>query len=130
MTTTTQAQAVRGASAPATSSINTLPYRDRADDLSMKLDNLMEVVKLMAFTAETRRALARIQASPYSREVLKTVINSAVPFEGLEDNTGDVLHYVAGQLDEFNREFTENLYGLARVSSPSEATTVQEGGAA
>jgi hypothetical protein len=139
MKKTTQAQAMRGFDTPeqaqdsATSPrIDTLQFRDRADNLSWKLDNLMELVNLSAAGADARRALGKIKASPHTGEEVQAILKTAAPWEELEEHAGDVLHYVACQLNEVNDEFTENLYSLARLSSPSEAAqaATQEGGAA
>jgi hypothetical protein len=140
MKKTTQAQAVRGASMPATSPV-TLTHRlavkaatERAEVISLKLYGLTEIVKLAAFAVEARRTLGGIQHVMPDHPKAQAAINDNVPYSTnwaeMDNNTGEVLWYVSMQLEEVNGDATKNVYALARVASPSEATTAQEGGAA
>lgn len=85
--------------------------------ISLQLKNLTAIVKLAAFAAEARRTLSEIQDLarhlPDLKTTLKDEISNPNSWAGLEDNTSDVLDYVARQMEKINGEFTENLYCLA-----------------
>ena len=127
MTKTTQAQAVRGLDTPEQNQVSvTTLDTTTADVLSLKLYNLTEIVKLAAFAAEARRTLSGIQDvmhyRPEMREAITNNVNSSANWSEMSDNTGDVLHYVANELQDVNSEFTGAVYALARA--------VKKGGAA
>ena len=87
----------------------------RFDAISLTLYNLTEIVKLAAFAAEARRTLTCIHDTLHYRQEMKQVIcdsvSNSAQWAELEDNTADVLDYVARQLRVVNREFDENFYG-------------------
>ena len=92
---------------------------DKADDLSLRLSHLTDLVKLVAFAAEARRVLRGIhEAANYQPELQKAVMK-AVPasntWRSMKDSTGEVLNHVAHQLDEVNTSFTDSVYSLSRV---------------
>ncbi len=95
----------------------------QADEISLKLCNLTEIVKLAAFAAEARRTLEEIKNvmhyRPEMQKVIKDGVLNASNWSELEDNTGDVLGYVARQLEKVNDDFTQNLYGLAHAKTGS-----------
>ena len=92
---------------------------DKADDLSFQLNRLTGLVKLAAFAVEARRVLSGIhEAANYRPELEKAVMN-AVPASNswlaMDDNVGEVLDYVAQQLEEVNTGFTDSVYSLSRL---------------
>lgn len=91
-----------------------------ADALSMKLYNLTEIVKLAAFAAEARRTLTGIESVMHYRPEMREAITTSVPassnWNDLPDNTGDVLHYVAGQMDDMQDDLLKGVYDLARAA--------------
>ena len=93
----------------------------KADVLSLKLYHLTEIVKLAAFSAEARRTLKGIDDATFWRSEMKGFIEDAVSASNnwleLDDATSNVLAYVAGQLEEVNVDFTQNLYDLAAVKA-------------
>jgi hypothetical protein len=107
--TNTQAQQRRAAAATA-----------QSDEISQTLDNLTEIVRLAAFAAEARRTLVGIDNTLHYRPEMKQIIRDSVlnaaQWSEMEDNTGEVLFYVARQLEKVNGDFTENLYDLAHPS--------------
>lgn len=139
MAHTTQAHGVRGfatleqVSASAREAAAQEANR-KAEALSGRLDNLTAIVKLAAFAAEARRTLTAIYGvMPFIPNMEKAISNCASPvnqWSSLEDNAGDVLVYVAMELEDVNNDFLEHAYDLARVSSPGEAATAKKGGEA
>jgi hypothetical protein len=89
-------------------------------EISMMLSNLTAMVKLAAFATEARRTLAEIDNAlhfrPEIQKVVHDYVSNSAQWAVLEDNTGDVLSYVARQLEKVNDDFTENLSDLARSS--------------
>jgi len=89
----------------------------RFDEISLTLHNLSEIVKLAAFAAEARRTLAAIDNALYFREEVQEMIRMGVSnsrqWSEMEDNTGDVLDYVARQLHQVNDDFNTNFQDLA-----------------
>ena len=98
----------------------------KANDLSLKLYQLTEIVKLAAFSAEARRTLKGIENAKIYRPEIEKVIADAVTASNnwleMEDATGNVLAYVARQLDEVNGDFTQNLYDLADAKAGNTET--------
>lgn len=92
----------------------------QAVEISMMLSDLTAMVKLAAFATEARRTLAEIDNALHFRPEIQKVVHDSVSnsaqWSALEDNTGDVLSYVARQLEKVNDDFTENLCDLARSS--------------
>ncbi|ABM37952.1 hypothetical protein [Polaromonas naphthalenivorans] len=91
---------------------------DKADDLSLRLYNLTEIVKLAAFAADARRTLAGIrEATQYRPEMQKFIDSVPASSNWLvhECNAGEVLSYVACQLEEVNTGFTDGTYSLSRL---------------
>ena len=91
---------------------------DKADDLSSRLNQLTEIVKLAAFAADARRTLVAIQeATHYRPDMQKVIDNVPLAHNWLthECNVGEVLSYVADQLEEVNDGFTDGVYGLSRL---------------
>lgn len=134
MKKTTQAQAVRGFDTPEQSSA--IEAARKIEDLSFKLHNLAEVVKLAGFSAEARRTLSAIyslaQVLPEVGQNITQCVNAPDAWRDRHDNTGDVLFYVADELDSIRDGFEDSRAALVRLSSPSEAAqaATQEGGAA
>ncbi|MDO8774295.1 MAG: hypothetical protein Q7K57_37395 [Burkholderiaceae bacterium] len=89
----------------------------KADDLSLKLFNLTEIVKLASFAAEARRVLEGIKAgTAYNPDMQKVIDNcSACPHTWMEmdDSTGNVLDFIGRELGAINIGFTEAVYDLA-----------------
>jgi len=94
-----------------------------ADDLSFKLGNLTEIVKLAAFASEARRTLTAIydlgKVLPEVGDNIKQCVNSPHAWSEQHDNTGEVLFYIADELESVRDALEENRAALARVSSPS-----------
>ena len=92
---------------------------DKADDLSLQLNHLTELVKLAAFAAEARRVLSGIHDVANCQPELQKAIMKAVPasntWQGMADTFGEVLSQVARQLDEVNANFTDCVVGLSRL---------------
>lgn len=120
--TNTDAQQRRSAAATA-----------QSDEISLTLHNLTEIVKLAAFAAEARRTLAGIDNTTHyqseMREVIRTSVSNSENWDEMEDSMGEVLTFVARQLEKVNGDFTKNLYDLAH---PGRGRTESEkiGGAA
>ncbi len=93
-----------------------LDARSRADDFSMKLDQLKGIVELVAFACEARRVLDGIEFSAQRRPVLKEMIDAAVDSPilcgDMRDASGDVLQYVARQLEDLNTAWTRAHYDV------------------
>ena len=75
-----------------------------SDELSFKLHNLLEIVKLDAFAAEARRPLNAIHslAQILPGEVgdnIERLVNAPNAWNEIEDNSGGVLHYIADELE-------------------------------
>ena len=89
----------------------------KADDLSLKLFNLTEIVKLASFAAEARRVLEGIKdAAAYNPDMQKVIDNSSVhphTWTEMDDSTGNVLDYIGRELGSINIGFTEAVYDLA-----------------
>lgn len=101
------------------------------NDISLKLYNLTQIVKMAAFAAEARRTLSEVQdlarCTPEFKTTLYDGTSNPNNWAELEDNTADVLDYVARQLEKVNGEFTANLYDLAdemRTVVPAEADKI------
>ena len=94
---------------------------DKAEDLSLQLNHLTNLVKLAAFAAEARRVLSGIHDVANCQPELQKTIMRAVPASntwlGMTDSSGEVLNYVARQLDEVNAGFTDSVYSLSHVKS-------------
>lgn len=99
----------------------------KADELSLNLFNLTEIVKLAAFAAESRRVLNDItNSAAHLPEIAKFIENSsecAYTWEDMSDSTGNVLGYISMQLDIVNKGFLDTVYDLAQG-------TERKGGAA
>jgi hypothetical protein len=140
MSKTIQAQAMRGfvtpeqaqAQASAREAAAQAAMR-KADALSLKLDNLTEIVKLAAFAAEARRTLTAVYGVmrfiPNMEEAIQSGAKPMNNWSSLQDNTGDVLVYVAAELEEVNTDFIEHAYSLA-IPSEADSVTVTKGGEA
>ena len=91
----------------------------KVNDLSLKLNYLTEIVKLAAFSTEARRTLKGIDnAKAYRPEVEKVIagaVQSSSNWLEMEDVTGNVLVYVARQLEEVNGDLMQNVYDLANA---------------
>ena len=102
--------------------INTIPdaATSKADALSMQMYHLIGVVKLAAFAAEARRTLDGIRDLTDCHVEVKQAIDGSVSamsdWRERDDNAGEVLDYVARQLDEVRSEFTETVHDLARAA--------------
>ena len=93
----------------------------KAEDLSLRLFHLTEIVKLAAFSAEARRMLKGIDDATAWRPEMKGFIEDAVSASNtwmeMEDATSNVLTYVAVQLQEVSVDSTQNLYELAAIKA-------------
>ena len=102
--------------------------------ISSKLHNLTEIVKMAAFAAEARRTLGEIQdlarLMPEFKSALKNETSNPNSWAELEDNTADVLDYVARQLKQVNSDLCENLYSLADHTREPLPNDKKRGGAA
>jgi hypothetical protein len=118
MSKTTQAHGVRGLFTPEQASA----ANGKSEALASRLYGLTEIVKLAAFAAEARRTLTEIYV------MNEPIQNCAVPsdnWSNLQDNTGDVLVYVAAELADVNNAFTDHNDELVRLLfSPGEANSV------
>jgi hypothetical protein len=96
----------------------------KADDLSLKLYGLTEIVKLAAFASEARRTLQGISGvmkhHPEMQAAVATSVGTSSNWEALEDVTGNVLAHLARELDAVNVEFTQAAYALANAASSTE----------
>lgn len=91
----------------------------KANALSMQMYNLIGIIKLAAFAAEAGRTLDGIRDVTDYRVDVKQAIADSVSAMGdwreRDDNAGEVLDYVARQLEEVRSEFAETVHGLARA---------------
>ena len=92
---------------------------NKADDLSLKLLRITQIVKLAAFASESRRALESIERTaehwPDMRKAIIDGCEGSATWTVLDDVCGSVLDYIAEELQELNGEFTETVHGLARA---------------
>ena len=92
---------------------------DKAHDLSLRLDHLTGLLKLAAFAIEARRVLSGIHEAKKDQPVLAQAVTKAVPTSNtwlsMDDSVGEVLNYVARQLEEVNTGFTDSVYRLSRL---------------
>lgn len=99
-----------------------MSHTTEADDLSFKLLNLTEIVKLAAFAAEARRTLTAMHslacALPDMGDTVRQCVNSPRAWMDREDNAGQVLLYVADELESARRAFEESRDALALAASP------------
>ena len=90
---------------------------DKADDLSLQLNRLTDLVKLAAFAVEARRVLSDLHEAKSRQPELEKAIMKAVPASNswlaMDDNVGEILGHVAIQLEKVNDGFTEGMYSLA-----------------
>ena len=93
---------------------------DKAEDLSLQLNRLTNLIKLAAFAAEARRVLSGIHDVANCQPELQKAIMKAVPASntwlGMADTSGGVLSHVARQLDEVNASFTSCVFSLSRLN--------------
>lgn len=89
---------------------------DRADALSMRLYHLKNVVHLASFAAESRRTLEGIESATHCRPEMQSVISEHVEAMNTwacrKDVAGDVLEWVAMEMDTLNDEMTEFMYEI------------------
>lgn len=94
------------------------PYIDEVDRLSLKMFRLQEIVKLAALASESARTLNEIRGAitfkPETQEYLSKNVRAMTSWQDREDSTGEVLAYVAEELDELNTQFTNLAYSKAR----------------
>lgn len=96
----------------------------KSGEISSTLYHLTAIVRLAAFAAEARRTLTGIEDALHYREEMQEVIRGSVlksaQWATLEDSTGQVLDYVACQLEKVADDFTENFddMGPARPVIP------------
>lgn len=97
---------------------------DKADDLSLRLNHLTGLVKLAAFAIEARRVLSGIHEAVSYRPELAQAIMAATScsnsWRAMNDNSGEILSYVACQLEKVNTEFTDSVYSLSRKAADHE----------
>ena len=97
---------------------------DKAEDLSLRLSHLTSLVKLAAFATEARRVLSGIHEAVSYRPELAQAIMAATPcsnsWRAMNDNSGEILSYVACQLGKVNTEFTDSVYSLSRKAADHE----------
>ncbi len=90
----------------------------KGDELSLKLHNITEIVKLAAFAAESRRVLEGIEnMCAYLPDVKTYVKNSsegANTWLDMPDATGTVLQYLAKELETINEGFSKTVSDMAQ----------------
>lgn len=100
-------------------------YTDKADELSLKIYHLKNIVYLAAFAAESRRVLEGISEAAGMRPEMSKAIHGSVEYSnhwaGQKDAAGSVLEWVAEQMDEFNTDMTDSMYKMASGESVSHA---------
>lgn len=93
-------------------------YTDKADELSLKIYHLKNIVYLAAFAAESRRVLEGISEATGHLPEMEKVIHENVEYSnhwvGRTDVASSVLEWVAEQMDEFNTDMTGSIYKMAR----------------
>lgn len=107
---------------------------DRADALSMRMYHLQNVVHLASFAAETRRALEGIENAMHFRPEMQQAIGEHVKcvnsWMDRKDVAGDVLEWVAMQMDEVNNEMTEYMYEICRCKPAAQGKAIAQPSAA
>lgn len=92
-----------------------------ADELSLRMYHLGEILKLAAFAAESRRVLNGVDTALFCRpEIKKTLDGSIDSFSNwveMEDSSGVVLENLARQVEQINSEFTQCVYDMALAAS-------------
>lgn len=95
--------------------------RRKADDLSLKLFNLTEIVKLASFAVEARRVLQGIKdAAACNPDMEKFIGNSSEcphTWTEMDDSTGNVLNHLARELGAVNISFTQAVYDLIDIKT-------------
>lgn len=90
---------------------------EAADELSLKLYHLAQIVRMAAFAAEARRTLEGIGDAMMHRPEMRETLNDAVPAMGnwneLPDPTSEVLGYIASEMDAAAAGLTGLAYDLA-----------------
>lgn len=85
-------------------------HNDEANRLSMKMCYLGEIVKLAALAAESTRTLSDIHDAlafmPEAKERLSEQVRAMSSWQDRENNTGEVLAYVAHELESLNERFS------------------------
>ncbi|MEJ5896349.1 hypothetical protein WIT60_05765 [Aquabacterium sp. G14] len=94
-------------------------HNAEVDRLSLKMFYLQEIVKLAARASESTRVLQGIKdalsVEPEAKELLGTKVRAIHSWEDREDSAGEVLAYVAEELDDINSKFTWLAYNKART---------------
>jgi hypothetical protein len=87
---------------------------EAADDLSLRMYHLSELVKLAAFAVEARRVLEGIHdVLPYYSDAERSVsdqVARAAQWIEMEDVASTMLTYAAREMDKLNTELTEMAY--------------------
>lgn len=103
-----------------------------ADELSFKLYNLAELTKLAAFASEARRTLTAIsdlaKILPEVGDNIKQCVPSPRAWSERHDNTGEVLFYIADELQSVRDALDTTLSALKRETVGSEAEPLEGAG--
>lgn len=90
---------------------------NKAEDLSMQLIDITQLVELAAFAAEARRTLNAIQRlKRFDPVVCKTIdlhVKCPDDWGSFPDSSGLVLHEIGRQLEKINTAFTKTVFDLA-----------------
>lgn len=94
-------------------------HNAEVERLSLKMFYLQELVKLAAMASESTRVLSEIRGAlevhPEAKEFLTNHVRGLTSWEDRENNTGEVLAYVAEELGGLNSSFTDLAYSKART---------------
>ncbi len=93
-------------------------YTDQVDALSLRIYHLNNVTQLAAFAAEARRALGAFEVITEGRPEMQAAIGAEMKYPNAwrdyDDVSGEVLQWVARQLDGVSTEMTDAAYSTAK----------------
>ena len=91
--------------------------RNRADELSGRLNGAFNLLRLAAFAAEARRTLDEIElALSYRdkvREDLRAHVSHMTNWQDMPDASAEALQFIAQMVEQTQGEFTELAYQLS-----------------
>jgi len=101
-------------------------YRDKADELSLRIFHLKNIAALASFATEARRTLTGIDDVTHFRPEMQKAISDGVQcassWSERSDVAGDVLDWLVTQMDDINTEVTSSMYAMSRGEKLCEKT--------
>lgn len=95
-------------------------HNNEVNDASVKMYYLQEIVKLAALATESTRVLTSMKEAlvhmPEAKERPSKQVRAMYSWEDRPDSTGEVLSYVADELESLNEQFTELAYRYSKTA--------------